>query len=105
MLESFSETSFTHEGITHPVLRGGSGPGVVIMHEVPGITPEVAGFAERVAAAGFSVALPDMFRVRQPLVPFSNPPFSTSSSPRPGASAPSTSSPAPIVPPRAIGAS
>jgi dienelactone hydrolase len=31
------------------------------MHEIPGITPEVAGFARRVAAAGFTVAMPDMF--------------------------------------------
>jgi dienelactone hydrolase len=47
--------------VSHPVHRSGSGPGVVIIHEIPGITPEVAGFARRVADAGFSVALPELF--------------------------------------------
>ena len=64
MLDGFRETSFEHDGTAYPVHRGGEGPGVVVMHEVPGITPEVAGFAERVAAAGFHVALPEMFGTR-----------------------------------------
>jgi hypothetical protein len=32
----FDATTFTHEGRTHDVLRAGSGPGVVVIHEVPG---------------------------------------------------------------------
>ena len=31
------------------------------MHEVPGLYPEVAEFAERLVAAGFHAVLPDMF--------------------------------------------
>lgn len=61
MLDDFTRSEFTHDGVTYPVYRGGSGPGVVVIHEIPGITPEVAGFAERLVAEGFSVALPELF--------------------------------------------
>jgi len=57
----FEETSFTYEGVTRAVFRRGVGPAVVVMHEVPGITPEVARFATRVADAGFTVFLPHLF--------------------------------------------
>jgi hypothetical protein len=46
---------------THPVWRKGSGPGVVVIHEIPGITPEVAAFGEEVVAAGFTVLMPSLF--------------------------------------------
>lgn len=57
----FTDTSFTHEGATRTVYRRGSGPAVVVMHEIPGITPPVAAFATRVADEGFSVFMPHMF--------------------------------------------
>lgn len=60
-LAGFTETSFTHDGATRAVYRRGEGPAVVIMHEIPGITPPVAAFATRVADAGFSVFLPHLF--------------------------------------------
>lgn len=60
-LAGFTETTFAHEGTTRTVLRAGTGPGVVVIHEVPGITPKVAAFGRRVADAGFSVALPSLF--------------------------------------------
>lgn len=60
-LQGFEIAPFTHAGVTRPIYRRGSGPGVVVMHEIPGITPEVAGFAIRVAEEGFSVFLPHMF--------------------------------------------
>jgi dienelactone hydrolase len=43
------------------VFRRGQGPGVVVMHELPGITPPVADFAVRVSDAGFTVYLPCLF--------------------------------------------
>ncbi len=49
---------FTHDGITRTVLRKGSGPGVVVVHEIPGITPTVIAFADEVVAAGFTVVMP-----------------------------------------------
>jgi dienelactone hydrolase len=67
-LEGFTESSFTHEAATRTIFRRGSGPGVVIMTEIPGITPAVKAFAERVAAEGFTVFLPHLFgRPGQPL--------------------------------------
>ena len=69
MLTGFTETSFEHDGRTRPVYRRGHGPGVVIMHEIPGITPAVRAFAERVADAGFTVFMPSLFGV--PGKPFS----------------------------------
>src|ERR1700730_2953309 len=59
-LDGFTETTFTHDGITRPVYRGGSGPGVVVVHEIPGITPLVADFGRRVIDAGFTVAMPSL---------------------------------------------
>jgi len=59
-LEGMTETTFTFEGVSRPVFRAGSGPGVVVVHEIPGITPLVADFARRVVDAGFTVALPSL---------------------------------------------
>lgn len=39
----------------------GEGPGVVVMPEMPGLTPDVARFARRVAEAGFTCAVPSLF--------------------------------------------
>lgn len=60
-LEGFDSFTFSHDGAARSVYTSGEGPGVVVMHEVPGITPEVAGFARRVADAGFRVYLPHLF--------------------------------------------
>jgi len=60
-LDDFTLEAFEAEGLTRPVYWQGQGPGVVVMHEIPGITPEVARFARRVAAAGFTVAMPALF--------------------------------------------
>lgn len=66
----FTETSFTHDGATRTVYRRGEGPGVIVMHEIPGITPPVAAFATRVADEGFTVFLPRLFGTpNKPLSP------------------------------------
>ena len=52
--------SFTAAGITHATYRKGSGPGVVVVHEIPGITPLVAKFADEVVDAGFTVMMPSL---------------------------------------------
>ena len=46
---------------TRPVYRRGSGPAVIIIHEMPGLHPVVVRFADRVAAAGMTVFLPSLF--------------------------------------------
>ena len=61
LLDSWSRGVHTAEGVTHPTYRKGSGPGVIVIHEIPGLTPEVIGFAEEVVAAGFTVVLPHLF--------------------------------------------
>jgi dienelactone hydrolase len=61
VLDQFTETTFAHGGEARTVYRAGSGPGVVVMTEMPGITPAVARFAERVVDAGFTVAVPQLF--------------------------------------------
>src|SRR4051795_9526815 len=60
-LEGFTTSEFTHNGSTRTVYRAGAGPGVVVMSEMPGITPKVAEFAQRVVDAGFTVAMPQLF--------------------------------------------
>jgi dienelactone hydrolase len=59
-LAGFEQTTFTYGGKTKDVFRAGEGPGVVVMHELPGITPGVAVFARKVVDAGFTVAMPSL---------------------------------------------
>ncbi|WP_341250346.1 dienelactone hydrolase family protein [Euzebya pacifica] len=59
-LSDFTVDTFTHDGSTKTVYRAGEGPGVLFMHEVPGITPTNAAFARRLVDAGFTVAMPDL---------------------------------------------
>jgi len=49
---------FSAAGFTRDVYRKGTGPAVVVVHEIPGITPAVMRFAEEIVAAGFTVAMP-----------------------------------------------
>ena len=44
-LADFERTEFTADGRTAPVYRIGTGPAVIVMSEMPGITPKVADFA------------------------------------------------------------
>ena len=52
--------SFTAAGMTHPTYRRGTGPGVIVIHEIPGITPLVTRFANEVVDAGFTVIMPSL---------------------------------------------
>ena len=60
-LAGFTESSFTHDGVTRVVYEGGTGPAVIVIHEVPGLHPGVVEFAQRVVDAGFSVRMPSLF--------------------------------------------
>lgn len=51
-LTDFERTTFTHDGTTRDVFRLGAGPAVIVIAEMPGITPKVAQFARRVAGIG-----------------------------------------------------
>jgi dienelactone hydrolase len=61
LLDSWTPGRHTAGGVTHPTYRKGSGPGVIVIHEIPGITPRVAEFAEEVVGRGFTVVLPSLF--------------------------------------------
>jgi dienelactone hydrolase len=61
MVPGFTTSAFTALGKTRDVYRRGSGPAVIVMSEVPGITPLVASYATRIADAGFSVFMPQLF--------------------------------------------
>ncbi len=58
-LEAYDKKSFSHDGTTLPVYWRGEGPGVIVMHEIPGIHPTVIRFANSVVDAGFTVAMPE----------------------------------------------
>jgi len=60
-LTGFDLTKATYEGATWPMYRAGSGPGVIVIHEIPGITPPVADFSRKLVTAGFTVFMPSLF--------------------------------------------
>ncbi len=60
-LTDFERIDTTLLGRTYPVFTKGEGPGVVVIPEIPGLTPEVAGFARRVADLGCTVVVPSLF--------------------------------------------
>jgi dienelactone hydrolase len=60
-MDDFTRFEFEHDGVTRAVYRQGTGPAVIVMAEMPGITPKVADFARRVAGIGCSVWLPVLF--------------------------------------------
>jgi len=57
----FEVTTFTHQARSHEVFRGGSGPAVVVVHEIPGLHPGVVDFGRRLVDAGYTVYLPSLF--------------------------------------------
>ncbi len=65
-LDGWTPAPFTAAGQTHDVYARqppAGGPGVVVIPEVPGISPEVLGFADHLVDAGFSVVVPSLFGV------------------------------------------
>jgi len=60
-LKDYASFDFTDGKWTRKVWRRGAGPGVIIIHEMPGLHPLVIRFADRVAAAGMTVFLPSLF--------------------------------------------
>ena len=70
-LASFERSVFQSDGFSHAVFRKGTGPAVLVITEMPGISPQVLGFADRVVALGCTAVLPDLFGEagRDPLGP------------------------------------
>lgn len=61
LLREYESTTFEYEGVSRPLFIRGSGPGIVVMHEIPGIYPAVIEFADRLVSAGYKVYLPELF--------------------------------------------
>lgn len=60
VLAGWTKGSFTAAGYTRDTYRRGTGPGVIVIHEIPGITPKVTAFADDVVDAGFTVIMPSL---------------------------------------------
>jgi len=60
-IDGFTQFDFADGGIEHAVYRKGVGSGVLIMHELPGLTPQCIDLANRIASAGYTVFLPLLF--------------------------------------------
>ena len=61
-LEGFEMEPFTSSnGRKRNVYRMGTGPAVIVIHEIPGITPLVAAFGRKIADRGMTAVLPELF--------------------------------------------
>ncbi len=60
-LADFERATFTHDGKTRTIFRKGTGPAVIVISEMPGISPKVAGFARKVADIGCTAVMPHLF--------------------------------------------
>jgi dienelactone hydrolase len=60
-LSDFTREPFAADGKTKDIYRQGDGPAVIVISEIPGITPGVAGFARKVAARGMTAVMPHLF--------------------------------------------
>ncbi len=60
-LEDFEHREIELEGVSKLVHVAGSGPAVIVMAEMPGISPHVARFARWVVEGGFTVYMPSLF--------------------------------------------
>jgi dienelactone hydrolase len=60
-LEDFKRREVALDGVTKAVHVAGTGPAVIVMTEMPGISPHVARFARWVRDAGFTVYMPSLF--------------------------------------------
>lgn len=61
LLVDFEAHDMAFLGRTKRVWTTGSGPAIIVMAEMPGITPLIARFARRVRDAGFRVFMPHLF--------------------------------------------
>jgi dienelactone hydrolase len=62
-LDDWMCSPFTAAGFTRDAYRRGTGPGVIVIHEIPGITPNVLRFANDVVDRGFTVVMPSLVGV------------------------------------------
>ncbi|MYR06146.1 dienelactone hydrolase [Gordonia sp. SID5947] len=62
-LDDFTARDVTIGSTTHRVYTQGSGPAVIVIAEMPGISPKVADFARKIAGRGLTAVMPSLFGV------------------------------------------
>lgn len=62
-LADFDRGEFTWSGKTRAIYRRGEGPAVIVIAELPGITPKVLDFARKVSDIGCTAVVPSLFGV------------------------------------------
>ena len=60
VLHGWEVGEFSAAGLTRPTYRRGEGPAVIVIHEIPGVTPLVTKFANEVVDRGFTVVMPSL---------------------------------------------
>ena len=63
-LSGWRSATFSASGLTHEIFEKDAAPGapgVVVIPEIPGLTPQVLAFADHLVAAGFDVVIPSLF--------------------------------------------
>lgn len=58
---AYQKFEFTAGKWTRRVYRRGAGPAVIVIHEIPGLHPQVIAFADRLVEAGMTVYMPVLF--------------------------------------------
>lgn len=72
LLDSWTLGDHRASGVRHPKYRKGTGPGVIVVHEIPGLSPAVIGFGEELVEAGYTVVMPHLFgEPERPMTPLS----------------------------------
>ena len=60
-LPGFGEFAFEHDGASRRVFTRGEGPGVLLMHEIGGVSPPIVTLGRRLSDAGYTVWVPHLF--------------------------------------------
>jgi dienelactone hydrolase len=60
-LATYTRETFEHGGESRVIYRKGTGPAVIVITEMPGMSPMVIGFADRVVALGCTAIMPHLF--------------------------------------------
>ena len=61
LLSGWRRGEHAADGYAYPTYERGEGPGIVVVHESPGLTPEVIELGEELVDDGFTVVMPHLF--------------------------------------------
>jgi dienelactone hydrolase len=61
ILDTWTLGDHRASGVRYETYRKGTGPGVIVIHEIPGLSDKVIAFGEELVAAGYTVVMPSLF--------------------------------------------